>query len=483
MNSHAPVTSAEQWRTCELVIDGPASGNPFMDVEASATFQHDDSRLTVDAFYDGDGRHILRFLPPKPGEWTWTMTSNAQSLHGLTGRIAVQPSDAPGPVRTDGFHFRYASGGRYRPVGTTAYAWTHQSPELQSQTLETLSRSAFNKVRMCVFPKAYLYNNEDPELYPFLSDGHGGWDTTRFDPRFFRHFESQVEALGRLGIEADVILFHPYDRWGFADLGEQSDDRYVRYLVRRLAAYPNVWWSLANEYDLMSAKTIPDWERIASIVKAEDHSDHLTSIHNCFGFYDYSRPWITHCSIQRIDVYRTAENTNEWRERWGKPVVIDECAYEGDLDQGWGNITAEEMARRFWEGAVRGGYTGHGETYWSEDEVIWWSKGGRVRGASPDRIAFLDRLIGEAPGGVLEPLASEWDAPRGGVEGEYELVYFGFNRPRFRTLTLVPGLRAHVDVIDTWNMTVETLPGVHEGTLTVELPARQYMALRLRRAV
>jgi hypothetical protein len=36
-------------------------------------------------------------------------------------------------------------------------------------------------------------------------------------------------------------------------------------------------------------------------------------------------------------------------------------------------------------------------------------------------------------------------------------------------------------VIDTWNMTVETVPGVQRGTVRVELPARQYMAVRLRR--
>ena len=120
---------------------------------------------------------------------------------------------------------------------------------------------------------------------------------------------------------------------------------------------------MANEYDLLWSKDEADWERLAAIVGEEDPFGHLNSIHNCRPFYDYSKPWITHVSVQRVDVYRTAENTDEWRERWGKPVVIDECAYEGDIDQGWGNITGEEMTRRFWEGAVRGGYVGHGETY------------------------------------------------------------------------------------------------------------------------
>ena len=54
-----------------------------------------------------------------------------------------------------------------------------------------------------------------------------------------------------------------------------------------------------------------------------------------------------------VDVYRTSENVDAWRRDWGKPVVVDECGYEGDLDHGWGNLTAEELVRRCWEGAVR----------------------------------------------------------------------------------------------------------------------------------
>jgi len=38
-----------------------------------------------------------------------------------------------------------------------------------------------------------------------------------------------------------------------------------------------------------------------------------------------------------------------------------------------------------------------------------------------------------------------------------------------------------VDVIDTWNMTIERMPGVHAGSVRVELPARQFMAVRLRK--
>ena len=66
--------------------------------------------------------------------------------------------------------------------------------------------------------------------------------------------------------------------------------------------------------------------------------------------YDHGADWITHSSMQRVDYYKTAEMTDTWRKNWNKPVVVDECAYEGNNDHAWGNITGEEMTRRFWEG-------------------------------------------------------------------------------------------------------------------------------------
>jgi hypothetical protein len=477
-----PSVPVERWGVVELRFDGPSHGNPFVDVELGARVTHGDRAFHIGGFYDGDGTYRIRFLAEREGEWHFETTSTARSLDGLSGAVQVGPaaSGSHGPVRVDGLHFAHADGTRYRPVGTTAYAWTHQPEELQQRTLAALAESPFNKVRMCLFPKSYLYNANEPERFPFPGSLADGFDLARFDPAYFHELEGRVAELAGLGIEADLILFHAYDRWGFADLGPAVDDRLIRYVVRRLAASANVWWALANEYDLVWAKTTADWERIAAIIEEEDPHGHLRSIHNCHGFYDQTRPWITHVSAQRIDVYRTAENTDAWRSQYGKPVVIDEVGYEGDIDQGWGNLTGEELVRRCWEGAVRGGYVAHGETYLNDREELWWSKGGELIGTSPARMGFLDGIVAEAPGGVLDPLPSDWDVPWGGVAGEYLIAYFGFNRPSFRSIVLPDG-SFEIDVIDTWNMTVEPVPGVHRGAVRVELPARQYMAVRARR--
>ena len=126
----------------------------------------------------------------------------------------------------------------------------------------------------------------------------------------------------------------------------EADERYWKYVLARFSAYRNVWWA-ANEYDLLFSKTEDDWEFYGNLMMEHDPYHHLRSIHQCLKMYDHTRPWITHCSIQRVDVYRTAEYTDEWQKQFRKPVVLDEIAYEGNIQHGWGNISGEELIRRF----------------------------------------------------------------------------------------------------------------------------------------
>ena len=482
----APQT-AERWGIYELTLTGPADGNPFTEVAFGAAFSYRHRTVDVDGFYDGidaDGRGVyrVRFMPDTPGAWRVVTRSNRPELDGVVAALTCTPASAGnhGPVAVaGGYHFAYADGAPYRQVGTTCYAWAHQGDALEEQTLATLAEAPFNKIRMCVFPKDYTYSRNEPAYYPFERGEDGGWDWTRFSPAFWRHFETRVGQLRDLGIVADLILFHPYDRWGFADMGAEADDRYLRYACARLAAYRNVWWSMANEYDLMRTKTMADWDRFFRIVQESDPYGHPRSVHNCRPFYDHSKPWVTHLSVQRS----TVEQTREWREQYGKPVVIDECCYEGDVPQRWGNISAQEMTRRFWEATVRGGYCGHGETYLHPDDILWWSKGGVLHGQSPARLAFLRQVLEEGPAEGLDPVDGVVGSgfACAGRPGAFYLAYTGLHQPARVTLNLPEEARFQVDVIDTWAMTVEPLPEPVSGAVTVDLPARPYTAIRARR--
>ena len=231
----------ERWGVWEASFEGPRTGNPYADVEVTCTFRHDGEGLTVRGFPDGDGVYRVRFSPPAEGSWRYETRSNRPELDGKTGAFTVGPPSPSnhGPVQVfQTFYLRYADCSPYHQFGTTCYAWVHQPRQLQEQTLETLAASPFNKLRFCVFPKSYyIANKNEPELFAFRKADDGKFDFNRPDPQFWRLFERRIFDLQKLGIEADIILWHPYDRWGFSEMSDADDDRYLRYCIARLSAY------------------------------------------------------------------------------------------------------------------------------------------------------------------------------------------------------------------------------------------------------
>ncbi|MCS7032603.1 MAG: DUF5060 domain-containing protein, partial [Phycisphaerae bacterium] len=408
--------SVEQWDFAEVSIKGPSDGNPFVEVSLAARFTHQDQSVTVSGFYDGGNDYRIRFMPMHVGTWTFETRSNRRELDGLRGQFEARPPSGGnhGPVRVaHTFHFRHADGTPYRQIGTTAYAWTHQGPELEEQTLATLRSAPFNKIRMCLFPKRYAFNSNEPPLYAFEGTPPNRWDFTRFHVPFWRHQERRILQLREMGIEADLILFHPYDEghWGFDRMDPESDDRYLRYCVARFAAFRNVWWSVANEFDFMKTKTPADWDRYFQILLESDPYGHLRSIHNGRRIYDHNKPWVTHASIQNGSAVEDFGRAVLYRDVYNKPIVLDEVKYEGNIPQRWGDISAEEMVHRFWQGTIAGTYVGHGETYRHPDNVIWWARGGRLHGQSPPRIAFLRRILEESPPEGIDPI-DKWQDVR-----------------------------------------------------------------------
>lgn len=502
-----------QYKPFELTYTLPEPKGSYVDINLTAVFEHDGCETTVKGFYDGDGVYKLRYLPLKAGLYR-------VSVGGIVSdsfEIECQPADEQGrgAVRADGFHFKYDSGKPYYPFGTTVYALAHQPDELVERTLRSLEASPFNKVRFTVFPKDYNYNKNEPELFAFEKTA-GRWDTSKPDFRFWKRFETIIARLGKAGVECDIILFHPYDRWGFSRMSRAESITYLDYITRRLSAYPNIWWSLANEYDLM-AYTIDDWAEFGRFIAKNDSAHHLLSNHNCFDYYDFTLPEVTHCSIQDINM----SEVPELRAKYGKPVVFDEICYEGNLDMGWGNISAFELVHRFWTATVCGGYCTHGETYLDPDDILWWAKGGELKGESPRRLAFLREIVESLPSPLdYNPEGMAWlteervrelrengfpenlkydfwargltSLPEDRVKpfilksrgtagvcqgGSAAIWYYGRTCPAFAYITLPGEGSYNIEVIDVWEMTRTPAAKGVRGTVRVSLPGKEGIAV------
>jgi len=501
----AAQAEVERWGIFELELKGPSEGNPFLDTTLSAEFRQGERTLTASGFYDGDGVYRVRFMPEETGSWSYVTRSNVPALSGQTGSFSVKQAGQGnrGPVRVaNTYHFAYADGTPFKQVGTTSYTWTHRPQAIEEQTLRTLAASPFNKIRMCVFPQTHGTKTMPPQRFPFEGDPLKP-DYSRFNPSFFQHLEKRIGQLRDLGIECDLILLHPYDDnhiWNLDNMPAEVDDRYLRYVVARLAAYRNIWWSLANEYDFLTLKKESDWDRMFQVVQSADPHNHLRSIHNGKRFYDHNKAWVTHASIQNGIAVEEAGRALLYREIFRKPVVFDEIVYEGNSKFRWAKMDGREMVHRFWTATIAGNYAGHGEVFpeqGEQEESIWIGQGGSLRGESPARLAFLRKILEDSPASGIEPINKWWSAGVGGKPGEYYLVYFGREKPQSWDFSLyneaiAEGSRFTVEIIDTWDMTITPVEGVFiakakdlytvadEQGRSIALPGKPGIALRVR---
>ena len=506
-SSLCAANTVEQWGIYEIELKGPTNGNPFVDVQLSAKFDNGSNKVAVPGFYDGDGVYRVRFMPEAQGKWHYETHANVPQLTGKTGEFTVTPPGKGnhGSVRVrNRYHFGYADGTPFRPFGTTLYEWSFQPEAQQQQTLDTLKSSPFNKARFLVIPNYRDEYHQGGSLaldcFPFKGQSRDTWDFSRPNPVFFQRLEKNVARLRDLGIQADLILFRPYDdpKWGFDRMGMPANERYLRYVTARLAAYRNVWWCMANEYSFMTNLTDADWDQLFKVLQASDPFNHLRSVQNADAIYNHHQPWITHVAMHNYMAVRYLGVSPLLRDIYRKPVIYDEMNYEGDVESRWGQLSSEEMTHRFWVATIGGTYATHGETRRGEVGDGWISRGGKLTRQSPARIAFLKKIVDQSSLNELEPIDPGFVTNMAGKPGRYYLIYFGKERldawpfvlPRDG---LEPGMRFKADVIDTWNMQITPLDQTFEvervdnytfrdkDKQVIPLPGKPCMAVRIER--
>jgi len=474
-------------------------------IEECGCFTCEDGTVVlVDAFKKGKSLFAVRFMPQKMGKWEYKINGTTQRLKGFFS-VGEPKHDWHGVVRANGDVFCFEDGTKFLPFGTTCYAWINQSSKLQDETVKTLKASCFNKVRMMIFPKSMPYNNEEPILFPFFKDETNSWQIDEIVPEFWDNLDKRMNQLREMNIQADLILFHPYDKWGFASLSQEEAMKYLAYCNARYGAFENIWWSLANEYEMLK-RDISDWDQYGEYLFLNDPYHHLRSVHEILIIYP-DRKWLTHLSLQ----HSAFDLIPQWKRKYGgKPVMIDECGYEGNIEYDWGNLTAFEMVNRVWWSVCRGGYCTHGETFHQNDEILWWSKGGVLHGESEPRIRFLKDILESLQGvGHTETTVFGKDPnhldgnsdvnsyfvslisktpienlfgifgmdPKMLIGDNWCLRYYGRTCPCLSTLSLPKGNDYRAEIIDVWNMTRKSIDGIYKDGDVINLPGKEGMAV------
>jgi len=469
--------STERWAIEEITLRSSTPyKNAFHDVTLKATFSHGLEAVTVAGFYDGGSVWRVRFMPGSEGGWTFRMHSSDPGFEGVTGHFNVRAAGARnhGPVRVaKTYHFSYADGTPLFVLGTTMYNWINRDDKLQEQTLRTLALEPFNKVRFLLFPKWYVYNRTDPQYFPFVRRADCTFDLDRFDVRYFHKLELRISELQRMGIQADIILFHPYDHWGFDAMDEEHDEQYLRYVAARLSAYQNVWWTMANEYDLFDASLAKgerppkDWDHLGRTLATSDPYHHLIGNHDIATWYDASKSWITHV-VDQDGTHHPDLAVPIGRNVFHKPVLVDEYGYEGNNGESWGDFSGREIVRQHWELTMAGGYGSHGETFVHPGGILWWSDGGTLIGDSPSRLAFLKSIMVGAPFQELLP-SPELVADGTALAEKSQYLLFYFEHAGQAQLS-IPGTGFYkVDLIDPWLMKIYPMGTVAAGVHAISI--------------
>ncbi len=250
----------------------------YQQIRLTGRFQSESNKtLITHGFYDGQDTWKIRFNPPAAGLWHYTLTWSdgdsqttgqfnvSDKINTPTPPIAIDPHYPNKMVQLPNtpFHWvggRWISAQSYAPCEVAQHDFLIPSQQWLSdqahqQHFDFLQSEKHNAVLIKM------------AQYALLSDG-STWDL----PWIQRAEWLVREAMAR-GIYVQINLFdtwsrnnqhklikttngpdHPFNVWGSEEQLPSNEDRakaknYLRTLVARFAAYPNIMWELGNEME------------------------------------------------------------------------------------------------------------------------------------------------------------------------------------------------------------------------------------------
>jgi Protein of unknown function (DUF4038)/Domain of unknown function (DUF5060) len=402
----AAQTNVPKWSVHEVTLTPSGSStNWYIDPDASVTATFTGPAgvtKRVNGFWDGGNSFTIRFTPTVEGDWSYQTSATNSGLNGRAGKFTcIGPlAGSYGFPRIDARYpnsFLWDDGTRYFMWGQTYYdvVISALANDNWKEGVDKSLAYGMNKVRLHVyaqdFYKADVEFNGYPDVQPYVGASTSP-DRDQLNIPYWRKLDEMVQYMGSKGVVADLIITNPY--WSNRMFGtDEQNDRFVKYVVSRYAAYPNVIWCLANEWNASKAyggsypQTKDDFDRMGGIVSANDpwraEGELLRplSIHNIsasIGFEFFDSAWPTYVANQYHNSRAVSTpNGDEWGNRMitynvklaysmGRhiPLANDEYGYIGQTHPplAVGVVMTRAMLRgAIWGIAVAGGYGSSGD--------------------------------------------------------------------------------------------------------------------------
>jgi len=291
----ARAVNVPQWSVYETSLTSVGTSttkSAYTTITVTATFTDPSSvQHTVQGFlYSSDNPtgsgHVtykIRYNMNIQGTWTYTVAASNGDA-GLTvstpvSVVCVAPAAPPGGVTPHGFlrrnsgfldSFVWDDGARPFLWGQTYYQIVNQArgqsslcptpvptPDTCPWRIAVKNSSGFgmNKVRMLISPWDKDPRYAETQPFPRVS---GALDHDDLDLTHWQSLDAAVQYMNTQDIASEIILFRdpllppgvkcPCSACESFFGTVPQDQRYVRYAMARYAAYPNVMWSLSNEW-------------------------------------------------------------------------------------------------------------------------------------------------------------------------------------------------------------------------------------------
>jgi hypothetical protein len=395
-----------KWSVYEISLTASGnSSNYYTDPNASVIAKFSGPggvTKRVSGFWDGGKSFKIRFTPEVEGTWTYQTSSTDAGLSGKRGTFTCShPLPAKhGFVRIDSQHpnsFVWDDRTRYFMWGQTYYDVVI-SAFANDNWKEGVDKSlayGMNKVRMHVYAQSFykpqVEFNGYPDAQPYLGASTKP-DRDQLNIQYWRKLDEMVRYMDSKGMVADLIITNPY--WKNRMFGtDEQNDRFVKYVVTRYAAYTNVIWCLANEWSTSATyggdhpQDHGDFDRMGGIVRSNDpwrsEGELLRplSIHNTsrsIGFEFFDSTWPTYVANQYHNSRAVSTpNGDEWGNtgithnvklagslKRHMPIANDEYGYIGQthppLAEGV-TMTRAMLRGAIWGIAIGGGYGSSGD--------------------------------------------------------------------------------------------------------------------------
>ncbi len=271
---------------------------------ASAHFIHEqsDSRIRIEAFWDGGRNWVVRFAPTLPGLWRYTTKSGDPGLNGHSGSIEVRrPSERQIAananyrghlqISPNGRYFQHADGKPFFLMASTLWAGNTARCGLGSNQdgpffryLSDRKQKGFTTILMQLFHGFGDYGyGRHPEALGHRNEGgrpfHNGV-VTELNPQHFRYLDQRMHGIWQRGLVAatPTAWFGKTDKCHFT---LEDAKRISCYLRVRYGAY-NGLWALCGEYQYTFRDcdwTAEDINELGRAVQQHNPYTHPLSIH------------------------------------------------------------------------------------------------------------------------------------------------------------------------------------------------------------